>query len=204
MARLILIRHGESVANAERRFTHGPEEPLSERGRTEARARAEALRERIRPEALYASPFRRALDTARIIGDRFGLEPVVVEELREQFFGDLHGQPYDALDGVIDRAGVARWDYRPPGGESLREVAARVGPALDRIAGTHAGRDIVVVSHGGVMAAVRAYVEGAFGAAPWLSPNVGGFVVFHREGAYQAPEELEPLSDRGPETRSLG
>lgn len=193
MARLILIRHGESVANAERRFTHGPEEPLSELGRAEARARGEALRERVRPEALYASPFLRAFDTARIIGERFGLEPVVVEDLREQFFGELHGKPYDALDGVMDRTGLARWDYRPPGGESLREVAERVGPALDRIAATHSGRDVLVVSHGGVMAALRAWVEEAFHAAPWLSPNVGGFIVRHRGGSYHPPEELGPL-----------
>jgi len=190
MARLILIRHGESVANSERRFTHGPEEPLSEFGQAEARARADGLRSLAQPVALYASPYRRAFDTARIIGECFRLEPVIVEDLREQFFGELHGKPYDALDGVIDRTGLARWDYRPPGGESLREVATRVGPALDRIATAHAGRDVLVVSHGGVMAALRAWVEDAFHAAPWLSPNVGGFVVHHEDGAYHPAEEL--------------
>src|SRR5690606_15087549 len=83
MARLILIRHGESVANAERRFTHGPHEPLSRRGREEALARARRLQARFDPVALYASPFVRALETARLIGGVLGLEPIVVDALRE-------------------------------------------------------------------------------------------------------------------------
>jgi len=194
VARLVLIRHGESVANAERRFTHGPEEALSPRGRAEARARADALRDGFQPAALYASPFVRAVDTARIIGENFDLEPIVVEELREQFFGALHGQPYSALDQAADRHGLARWDYRPPGGESLRDVAARVGPALDRIATEHLGCDVLIVSHGGVMAALRAWVERAFERPPWLSPNAGGFVVRFRSEGYHPPDDLEPLA----------
>ena len=68
MARLILLRHGESVANAERRFTHGPHEPLSPRGRAEALARGRLLLERFDPVAIYSSPFVRALETARLLG----------------------------------------------------------------------------------------------------------------------------------------
>src|SRR5262245_60372149 len=96
MARLILIRHGESVANAERRFTHGPHEPLSRKGRDEALARARLIAATADPVALYASPFVRALETARLIGSVLGLDPTIVEALQEQDFGTLRGEPYDA------------------------------------------------------------------------------------------------------------
>lgn len=110
MARLILIRHGESVANAEGRFTRGPHEPLSRRGREEALARARRIQARFDPVALYASPFVRALETARLIGGVLGLEPIAVEELREQDFGSLRGQPYASLRGERQ---TDRWRFRP-------------------------------------------------------------------------------------------
>ncbi|HKE10030.1 MAG TPA: phosphoglycerate mutase family protein, partial [Myxococcota bacterium] len=68
MARLILIRHGESVANAQQRFTFGPFEPLTTRGRAEALAIAALVRTHFDPVALYASPFVRALETAQQVG----------------------------------------------------------------------------------------------------------------------------------------
>src|SRR4029453_5681772 len=133
MARLILVRHGESVANAERRFTHGPHEPLSRKGREEALERARQIAARFDPVALYASPFVRALETARLIGSVLGLAPVVLEALQEQDFGQLRGQGYDAVRSDPTWH-TDRWRYRPPGGETLEEVFHRVGPALDAIA----------------------------------------------------------------------
>jgi broad specificity phosphatase PhoE len=184
MARLILVRHGESVANAERRFTHGPHEPLSRRGREEARARARRIQARFDPVALYASPFVRALETARLIGDLLGLAPVVVDELREQDFGALRGQPYDALRGERRED---RWRFRPPGGETLEEVFARVGPALDAIAARHLGSEVVVVSHGGVMAALQGWATGAASGEPVISGNCGGYLLVRRTRGYEGP-----------------
>jgi broad specificity phosphatase PhoE len=189
VARIILIRHGESVANAERRFTHGPHEPLSARGREEVLARARRLQKRFDPVALYASPFVRALETARLIGRVLGLEPEVVEALREQDFGGLRGHPYDALDREqMRRAG--RWSFRPPGGESLEEVFLRAGPALDRIAERHLGAEVVVVSHGGVMAALQAWGAGGLSGEPVIHANAAGFVLLRRLRRYEGPFPL--------------
>jgi probable phosphoglycerate mutase len=191
MARLILIRHGESLANAERRFTHGPHEPLSRRGRDEATARARNLAGRFDPVALYASPFVRALETARLIGSVLGLEPIVVDALREQDFGTLRGQPYEtaARDAMWHSD---RWRYRPPGGETLEEVFHRAGPALDAIADRHVGEQVIVVSHGGVMAALHAWttvkrIEGT----PPISANAAGYIVEWRAAVYEGSFPLD-------------
>ena len=194
MATLILIRHGQSLGNAERRFTRGPEEPLTEQGREEARAAARLVAAHHRPVALYASPFHRALETARLIGGFVGLEPEIREDLREQFFGELHGRPYEAFAGLAEASAGSRWERRPPGGETLLEVARRAGPALDAIARRHAGETVVVVSHGGVMAALRGYAAGDLMAEPEVPPNAGGYVLRHDGLAYRGPFPIgEPV-----------
>jgi broad specificity phosphatase PhoE len=197
MARLILIRHGESLANAERRFTHGPHEALSARGRDEATLRGRKVAARFDPVALYASPFVRALETARLIGAVLGLEPVVVDALREQDFGALRGQPYEAVarDPLWHSD---RWRFRPPGGETLHEVGQRAGPALDAIAERHLGSEVVVVSHGGVMAALQAWISAQrFEGSPQLSANAAGYVVWRHAARYEGPFPLEASGDEG-------
>jgi len=191
MARLILVRHGESVANAERRFTHGPHEPLSRKGREEALERARQIAARFDPVALYASPFVRALETARLIGSVLGLAPVVVEALQEQDFGQLRGQGYDSVRSDPTWH-TDRWRYRPPGGETLEEVFHRVGPALDAIADRHLGEQVVVVSHGGVMAALHAWttVRRVEGVAQ-VSANASGYVVERRSTAWAGPFPID-------------
>lgn len=194
MARLILIRHAESVANAERRFTHGPYEPLTPQGREEALRTARQLLGRVDPVALYASPFVRALETARILGGVLGLEPQVAEDLREQDFGELRGRSYADYTGDPSATGVGRWTHRPPGGETLAEVAQRAGNALDAIAAAHLGQEIVVVSHGAVMAALRGWVRQRFDEPPVGTTNASGYVLVRRVQRYEGPFPL-PIDD---------
>ncbi len=190
MARIVLIRHGESTANAERRFTHGPFEPLTERGRMEALAAGRFVRDRFDPVALYASPFVRALETARGIGSVLGLEPAVVDALREQDFGTLRGRPYaDYFDDPAAH-GYGRWRHRPPGGETLEEVAARASVAIEHLARVHAGQDVVVVSHGGVMAALRGFVLRVDDVPATGTSNGQGYVLTWRSERLHGPEPI--------------
>jgi probable phosphoglycerate mutase len=196
MARLIMIRHGESVANLERRFTVDTTEPLSPAGLEQARARGLALRGRCAPAALYSSPFLRALQTARAIGEALGLEPIVVEDLREQDFGIYRGRPYTEFYGHwMAAGGVDRWDLRPEGGEMLRDVARRAGAALDDIARRHLGGEVVVVSHGGVMSALRGWVLDDYSQPPVATTNCGGYVLRFTGERYQGPFDLESPED---------
>jgi probable phosphoglycerate mutase len=115
----------------------------------------------------------------------------VVEALREQDFGRLKGLGYDAVRE--DPAWHSdRWRYRPPEGETLEEVFHRVGPALDALAERHVGEQVVVVSHGGVMAALHAWctvrrVEGS----PPIHANASGYVMEWRSTRYEGPFPLD-------------
>ncbi|HVS66272.1 MAG TPA: histidine phosphatase family protein [Thermoanaerobaculia bacterium] len=188
---LILVRHGESQANLEGRFTRHDDEPLTPLGLEQARAIGRRLRELYQPVALYASPFARARDTAREIGAFFELEPEVVRELHEQSFGALRGRGYAEYYPLIAAvAALDRWHHRAPGGESLAEVGARVGPALDLIADRHPGEEVIVVSHGGVMAALRSWVAGNFDQPPESTENAGGYRLLRSMKGYRGPIPL--------------
>ena len=186
----MLIRHGESVANLEGRFTFDADEPLTELGRAQARQTAERLRPQAAPTTLYPSPFRRAFETAVEIGHVFGLVPVVDEDLREQDFGVYKGRPYEDFYGSHAAGGVERWHRLPEGGERLRDVATRAGAAIDRLASRHPGEEILIVCHGGVLSALRAWVAGDFSQPPVPTANAWGYRLEGFAGRYRGPIEL--------------
>jgi ribonuclease H / adenosylcobalamin/alpha-ribazole phosphatase len=190
MARLILIRHAQSVANAEQRFTRGPFEPLTPLGREEAARMGRLLVEHFDPVALYASPFVRALETARLFGAALGLEPRVVHDLREQDFGELRGRSYAHYLSDPSAHGLGRWRHRPPGGETLEEVALRAGAALDAIAAAHLGEEVLVVSHGAVMAALRGWARRCYDEVPVGITNGTGYLLVRRADCYEGPFPL--------------
>ena len=172
MARLILVRHGESEGNRDRTFTQSSEVPLTHLGRQQAETAAAEIRKRHAPRRVISSPYRRAHQTAEIIATAIGLEVEFESDLREQSFGIFAGQPYDSLLADAAYHDGPRWGWRPEGGESLIDVAARVIPAVERIA-DHAGdEEIVVVSHGGVMLAICAHARGGWDGVA-VSPNCG-------------------------------
>jgi broad specificity phosphatase PhoE len=79
----------------------------------------------------------------------------VESDLTEQSLGDWHGLPHAELPPRLTRPKHAFWplagNEKPPNGESMAEVITRVGAAMERLAETHAGRDVVIVSHGGAI-----------------------------------------------------
>jgi len=193
MGRLVLIRHGESEGNRDRLFTHTPEVPLTDAGRAQVRAAAEwVAAARYRPVAIVSSPFLRARQTAAILAERLALAVRVEKDLREQSFGELAGQPYAALRDASDYDPARYWLWRPPGGETLVEVAARAGAALDRVAAGAPGNDVVVVSHGGVMMALWWHVTGEWRTGK-VARNAGLVVVEHEAGRWRGATVIEDL-----------
>jgi len=187
MGRCILVRHGESEANGARVFTPHPEVGLTERGRAQAAAAAGVIAARFAARRVVASPLRRARQTAEAIAVALGLEVDVEPELRERGYGDFAGQPYAAPRPGWDPE--AWWAWRPPGGETLVEVAARAGAVVDRIAAAAPDDDVVVVSHGGVMLALERHVTGAWGVGR-VARNAGIAVATHRDGRWTGLEVL--------------
>jgi broad specificity phosphatase PhoE len=187
VGKLILVRHGESEGNVVRVFTTTPMElPLTDLGRRQARAAADKIARLFKPELVVASSYIRARHTGEIIASALDLPIEIEHELHERDMGGLVGKPYDAI--VDDPAYDPKrpWEWKPPGGETLEEVRARTAPVLDRLAAQHAGREIVVVSHGGVMAALWAHVTGSWEDAHVL-PNAGIVLIEHSAGRYLRP-----------------
>jgi probable phosphoglycerate mutase len=165
---VLLARHGETDDNVARRFQGHRDPPLNERGREQARALGEALRDEGIRE-LWASPLRRAHETAEIAGRALGLEPRVDARLMEVDVGDWAGRLYHDL-AVDDPDRFAEWrsgapDFRFPGGESLDEQGARVAEVLREIA-ARAELPVLVVCHGGVIREARRVLAGAPPGAP--------------------------------------
>lgn len=148
---LLLVRHGESEGNRAGAFTGHSASPLTAKGVEQAGAVAEALAHPA-PAAIYSSDLRRAVDTAGPLVARTGVALQTRRALRERDMGEWVGRSFADLEANAPDAWrmlVARDpDARPPGGESHRECAARVGAALDEILAAHAEGVVVIVSHG--------------------------------------------------------
>jgi probable phosphoglycerate mutase len=190
MARLILIRHGESEGNRDRVFTLTSAVPLTDRGREQVRAAASWIAARYAPRRIVASPFVRAQQTADELAAVLAVPLEVEVDLRERSYGELAGQPYAILQTRTDFDPGAYWLWRPPGGETLIEVARRAGAVLDRLAAASPEDDVVVVSHGATMMSLWWHVTGAWREGR-VARNAGIVVVEHREGRWQSAAVAE-------------
>jgi alpha-ribazole phosphatase len=161
MRMLLLARHGQSVANAGRRFQGAQDVPLSELGWRQAAALGAALRGG-RLAHVYASPLERARLTAETVVAELGVPLTIVDDLRELSLGEWEGC---TVDEIRARPGdpYARWvrdpvQHLPPGGEPLPAVQERALRAIDAIAAAHPdGHEVLVVAHGGVISACLAH-----------------------------------------------
>lgn len=164
MAKVIFVRHGESVWNEARRFQGNSDPELSARGRAQAVRVAQRLRGGPPVGALYTSPLCRAAATAEAIGEALGLPVRPEGGVREMGLGAWEGlTPTE----VGERWGDAyiRWvrdpaGHVPAGGEGMEAFSIRVSAAVDRIRAAHPGQDVVVVSHGGAIGAYLCRVLG--------------------------------------------
>jgi len=143
---LLLVRHGETDWNAERRWQGHADVPLNERGRDQARALAEELAD-AEIDAIYTSDLSRAHDTAEAVGARLGIPVVADPALREIDVGPIEGltaEEAKEFDG---------WQ-----GEPKEAHAQRILDALRRIAELHPAERVLVVTHGGSMRRVHEHL----------------------------------------------
>jgi alpha-ribazole phosphatase len=168
--RLVLARHGESVWNEVRRFQGAADVALSERGRAQARALSLGLRG-YRFAAAYVSPLTRARETAELAlaGREIPIRPL--PELREMSLGEWEGCDWEEIrsrEGDPYRAWVRTpLDCPPPGAEPIADVHRRVLNVIDRLAAEHAGEDVLVVAHGGVISVYACHLLGCSFNSLW-------------------------------------
>lgn len=161
---LLLVRHGESTANAQGVLLGRTDAPLTALGEAQGRALAAALGA-VPVAALRTSPLARAVRTAEAL--RTGLVPVVDERWVEVDYGVFEGRPLTGVPDEVWRRWRTEPHYRPDGGETLHEVHRRVAEACEELfatagAGARAeDADVVVVSH---VSPIKAAVAWAMGA----------------------------------------
>jgi probable phosphoglycerate mutase len=152
---ILLARHGETDWNLERRVQGHSDRPLNATGWQQAHALADELaREQL--DAVYSSDLIRAYETARAVADRHGLAVTAIPDLREKDFGTWEGLTDIEID---QRFPDARAQNVWGDGETTLELKERVVGALQRIADTHPGGRVLVVSHGGPLRAVLRHCE---------------------------------------------
>jgi|SRR6266849_9941391 len=157
--RLILVRHGETLANREFRYIGTQDHLLSEQGQLQAEQLAEALS--VLPiAAVYSSPLQRAYCTAESIAVRSALAVQVQDGLREGSFGSWEGMSRAEVlaRSSEDEQQLLAWerdpDVAPPGGESFAMICERVLTTVEQLAQAHVEQAIVLVSHVGVIKAL--------------------------------------------------
>ena len=159
---LILVRHGESVANAQGLLLGRTDAELTETGRAQA-ASVPSLLERPVAE-IRSSPLRRALDTAELLG--LDLPVVVDERWIEVDYGEFECQPLGDIPADVWRKWQQDRDFCPVNGESLAEVDVRIAAACEELfaadgsAARRADGDVIVVSH---VTPIKAAVAWALG-----------------------------------------
>ena len=161
---LALVRHGESQWNLENRFTGWVDVPLSEKGLDEARSAGKRLKkEHIRFDRAYTSNLKRAQDTLKLILEQLEQTNIPVEKnqaLNERHYGDLQGLNKAETAQKFGEEQVKIWrrsyDVAPPGGESLKDTAARALPYFESkiVADLKKNLNVIVAAHGNSLRAI--------------------------------------------------
>jgi alpha-ribazole phosphatase len=154
MAKLYLIRHGETDYNNELRFQGQIDIPLNQKGIEQAEKVAEFLKD-VPLQVIYSSSLQRALTTAEIIGRAKGIEPQATDALREMSFGIWENM--NSKD--IQKKYAKEWkdffakpaNTKIPQGESMSDVQKRAYPVVQQILDEHPEGDVAFVAHGGII-----------------------------------------------------
>lgn len=167
MARLVLIRHGESQWNLENRFTGWVDVALSPKGEQEAREAGKKLAS-FRFDCAFTSVLKRAKDTLKLVLEVLGQTELPIQEnqaLNERMYGDLQGLNKADTVKKFGEEQVKIWrrsfDVRPPGGESLKDTAERVLPYFEQHIRPELQKErtVLIVAHGNSLRALVMHLE---------------------------------------------
>lgn len=167
MGTLVLLRHGESEGNKQAIFSGHLDVPLTDKGRREAREAAERMRG-MRFDHAFTSTLQRATETNAIVLAALGLAHVPVTQhvaLSERSYGALEGRHHDDIRTQYGDEQMLRWrrgyDTAPPGGESVRQIVARVVPYHTNVILPMLlrGCTVLVTAHAGSLVAYTMHLE---------------------------------------------
>lgn len=162
---IYLIRHGQTVDSDEKKYKGHIDVPLSAEGIDQISSLAAYLSKMIRSgagpdhtanelDSIYCSDLSRAVKSAGIIAEPFGLKPAIDARLKERSFGKWEGMTFSEIQkefpDEFDAWVKNPMKNSPPGGESTEDVIVRVMPVFNEIVRNHENRHVAIVSHGGV------------------------------------------------------
>lgn len=156
MLHLMLVRHGETEWNAQRRYQGQANVPLSEVGRRQAEHIARRLANQ-KIDAVYASDLERAWETAKLIAEKHGLEVLSEPRLRELKFGVLEGLTFEEAQTQYPEmitAWLKDFNQPPQGGETIDLFRGRIVCLLDDLKQKHNEQTLLLIGHGGSLSEI--------------------------------------------------
>lgn len=150
---IYVARHGQTEWNAENKVCGITDIALTEKGIAQADELAEQVKEKD-IEIIISSPMKRAVNTSRIVSEKCHIPMRIDDRLVEQNYGLYEG--VDRSDELF-LANKRNFAYRYPNGESMMQVAVRVYTFLDEIKKQYGGKNVLIVSHGGVCRIIKTY-----------------------------------------------
>lgn len=203
MTRLVITRHGQSIANAEYRFAGHSDFDLSEIGKAQAELTSQYICANEKIDMIYSSDLLRAYNTAAPTAKKLGLEIIPTEELREIYAGEWEGRTTAELAVEFEEDfGVWKNDYansRCTGGESTAEVYDRVVATVKRLAEKHDGKTLLLSTHATVVRALCAHSLGLTadrtGEIPFT--HNASINIFNYEDGKLIPEKMDIVEHLG-------
>lgn len=161
MVTFVIVRHGLSVFNKEKRFTGQLDIPLTETGVRQAELTAAHILQNYHIDCIWSSDSCRAQDTARPVADALGLDIHITPELREVNAGCWQGRTIEDLKKEYpEEFGLWRSNVgmaRAGDGESSAEVIVRAARIFEKIAAENEGKTVLVTTHGGMIRSIRCH-----------------------------------------------
>lgn len=173
MTKLLLIRHGETHFNTEKRFQGFKDSPLTEKGIAQAKLLSERLKD-TSIDVIYTSSLGRAVETAVLLKGDSNIEIIENDNLREMNLAKMEGYTTDELMISHKEQYHNFWNnpdkFIPDGGETFEELRERVSSEVSKIVEKHKGQTVVIVSHTVAIKSYLGYIDNLPIAKLWNPP----------------------------------
>lgn len=156
--KIYVVRHGQTDYNINGLFQGRKDIPLNSVGIKQAEETAQKFKN-IPVDIILVSPLTRAKETAKYISNVTGIKPVIEQDLIERNFGDMEGKP-NREDCNIKMLLDYEKNYNICNVEPIQSLFKRVSDCLDKIIDKYMGKNVVLVTHGGVTQAIDIYFHG--------------------------------------------
>ena len=164
MTELIIVRHGQSIANAEKKFAGHSNFDLSDTGHAQASLVADYLVVNKKIDAIYSSDLLRAYNTVAPTAKRLGLKIQTDKKLREIYAGEWEAMTFEDIATKYEKDfNLWKNDFsnaRPTGGESVEEIYYRVRDAVLNIAKANDGKTVLIGTHATVVRSFECFARG--------------------------------------------